>query len=211
MRWKSLLLGLVLCVSAAPVSAASIDYTDILGNQWRDLNDTTNLSWNQVATVCPADGITPCAGTVGSTDFTGWIWASRGQVRTVIKEITGLTTELDDVANPPQAIAYVQANSTWAPLALAAFNPTEQIAGFRLVHGWTSTDVGFGILWLISDAPPGLEDVVRTNIGDKNIGSPDVGTWLYRPEAVPVPEPTTITLLTLGGLAASASRRWRKR
>jgi hypothetical protein len=50
-----------------PVSGAN-------GKEWRQLYETTGLSWSQVAAICPRDGATPCSGAIGSRVFTGWVW-----------------------------------------------------------------------------------------------------------------------------------------
>lgn len=69
----SLSLGLAMAPSAtaAPVQG---------GREWNELFPTTGLTWAQVATVCPTDGATPCAGTVGGKDLSGWVWATSDQV-----------------------------------------------------------------------------------------------------------------------------------
>jgi Ca2+-binding RTX toxin-like protein len=50
------------------------------GTEWRQLYETTSVSWNQVAAICPRDGVTPCSGSIGPKVFTGWVWATDAQV-----------------------------------------------------------------------------------------------------------------------------------
>jgi hypothetical protein len=50
------------------------------GTEWRQLYETTGVSWNQVAAVCPRDGQTPCSGSIGTKVLTGWVWATDAQV-----------------------------------------------------------------------------------------------------------------------------------
>ena len=51
----------------------------------------------EVASVCPTDGVTPCAGTVGGRNLTGWTWATAPQVRDLMDDhAPGLAT-----AEPP--------------------------------------------------------------------------------------------------------------
>jgi hypothetical protein len=50
------------------------------GTEWRQLYETTGLSWNQVAGVCPRDGETPCSGSIGSKVLSGRVWATDAQV-----------------------------------------------------------------------------------------------------------------------------------
>src|SRR5262245_20264388 len=54
------------------------------GKAWRQLIETTGLSWTQVAQVCPRDGATPCTGIVGGRDLRGWIWGTSEQVTTLL-------------------------------------------------------------------------------------------------------------------------------
>ncbi len=63
-------------VTASPSSAAPTVGT----REWNELFPTTGLTWAQVATVCPTDGVTPCSGTVGGKNLTGWVWATEAQV-----------------------------------------------------------------------------------------------------------------------------------
>lgn len=81
-------LGLLTVMTAAAWSLAAPQaadrahaFDDGAGKEWRQLYETTSLSWDAVATVCPQDGATPCAGAVGGRDLTGWVWATEFQVR----------------------------------------------------------------------------------------------------------------------------------
>ncbi len=78
----------------APTSTAA---PTVDGREWRELFETTGLSWSEVASVCPTDGETPCSGTVRGRNLTGWTWATAGQVRDLLDDhAPGLTT-----ADPP--------------------------------------------------------------------------------------------------------------
>ena len=78
----------------APTSRAA---PTVDGREWRELFETTGLSWSQVASVCPTDGATACSGTVGGRNLTGWTWATAGQVRDLLDDhAPGLAT-----AEPP--------------------------------------------------------------------------------------------------------------
>jgi hypothetical protein len=61
---------------AAPAMAAFPDD----GKRWRQLTQTTGMTWSQVAAVCPRDGVSRCSGSIGSRDLTGWVWATDAQV-----------------------------------------------------------------------------------------------------------------------------------
>src|SRR5262245_23529225 len=68
----------LLALGGARTTHASVD--DAHGKEWRQLIETTGLSWNEVAQVCPRDGVSPCAGRVGGRDLSGWVWATEAQV-----------------------------------------------------------------------------------------------------------------------------------
>jgi hypothetical protein len=74
-------LVLVMMVAAATTNASPLDLPDDgTGKRWHALTDTAGLSPADVAQVCPRDGQTPCAGSVGGRDLTGWVWATADQV-----------------------------------------------------------------------------------------------------------------------------------
>ena len=101
-RFRTLLAGMILAVAgitpfATPASAVTAE-----GKEWRQLYETTGLSWDQVATVCPTDGITPCSGSVGGKNLTGWVWGTESQVRGLMDDYwPGLA---DPTAPPPTGI-----------------------------------------------------------------------------------------------------------
>ena len=83
------LLGSVGAFAAPSAGAAPTEN----GREWRELYTTTGLSWSQVASVCPTDGVTACSGSVGGHDLTGWTWASAPQVRSLMVQYApGLAT-----------------------------------------------------------------------------------------------------------------------
>ena len=53
--WSTTLVAAVLAL-AGPAAAAFPDD----GKLWRQVTDTTGLTWNQVAGVCPRDGASRC-------------------------------------------------------------------------------------------------------------------------------------------------------
>ena len=71
----------VVLTAGQPAGAAPPDPVDPGdGKEWRQLYETAGVSWNQVAEICPRDGETPCSGTIGAKNFTGWVWATDEQV-----------------------------------------------------------------------------------------------------------------------------------
>ena len=80
-----LILSLVALGGGPAAKAVPPDpVTDASGREWRQLYETTGLSWNQVAQVCPRDGATACSGTVGGQDLTGWTWGTADQVAALL-------------------------------------------------------------------------------------------------------------------------------
>jgi len=67
-------------------ASAQVAFTDSQGRQWREVTPTVARSWNQVAAVCPTDGVTPCSGALGSVSVTGWVWATREDVIELLSE-----------------------------------------------------------------------------------------------------------------------------
>ena len=75
----ALLRCLAISLPLLAASGATANVDDGQGKEWRQLTETTGLSWNQVAQVCPQDGASPCNGIAGNHDLTGWVWASAPQ------------------------------------------------------------------------------------------------------------------------------------
>jgi Ca2+-binding RTX toxin-like protein len=85
-RWMGSFAGLVIASLAFNASTAAATVEDAQGREWRQLYTTTGLSWDQVDSVCPRDGVTPCSGTVDRKDLTGWIWGTDAQVLELLSE-----------------------------------------------------------------------------------------------------------------------------
>lgn len=71
------------CASSA---SAQIAYTDSQGRKWRQANTPVARTWTQVAAVCPTDGVTPCDGSLGGQNLSGFVWASREDVIELFSE-----------------------------------------------------------------------------------------------------------------------------
>lgn len=153
------------------------------GKEWRELYQTTGLSWSQVATVCPTDGVTPCNGTVGGRNLTGWVWGTAPQVLDLLDNYApGLTT-----ANPPVvsgitgfwgAVGFL-GDMRWTTYTSLTYFYSEYTAG------WTASTDGSG---LPIGAGAGYSHALAGSTADGSIGlgsAPDTadqyrGVFLWR-------------------------------
>jgi hypothetical protein len=87
----------LLAMVALPQSAAAFD--DGAGREWRPLTETVGPSWAAVAAICPQDGATPCNGSIGTVNYTGWVWATQSQLRSVFTRYSGSMATLNRVDN----------------------------------------------------------------------------------------------------------------
>lgn len=80
---------LLLAIASGVIDAnatAQVAFTDAQGRQWRQVTPTVARTWNQVAAVCPTDGVTPCSGSLGTVSVDGWVWATREDVIELLSE-----------------------------------------------------------------------------------------------------------------------------
>ncbi len=112
------------------------------GRQWRELYETTGLSWSQVASVCPTDGQSPCSGTVGGRNLSGWTWATAGQVRDLMDDYAPGLASADVVSGIDGfwgAISFLGV-MRWTTSSSSNYSFSEWTGG------WTaSTDAGSGL------------------------------------------------------------------
>ena len=128
---------LVSTVSVAQVTGVD----DTHGKEWRQLVDTTGVSWEQVAQVCPRDGVSACAGVAGGRDFAGWIWATESEVT----ELFSYYTEDILTSSSVEGQQYFFPASSF----LTAFRPT-----FSMFLTYQSAEFAAG--WTSSTDPAGL-------------------------------------------------------
>ena len=89
----ALVAGSTFALGSSAVVAAHVQE----GKEWRELYETTGLSWAAIATVCPTDGVTPCNGSVGGKNLTGWTWATAPQTLALMDDYYAGLANL----NPP--------------------------------------------------------------------------------------------------------------
>jgi hypothetical protein len=204
-------LAVVMAVGWA--SAASAGVNDTHGREWRQLYETTGLSWDQVASVCPRDGVTPCSGSVGGRVLTGWVWGTDTQVVELMSEYAPelATAVPPQVSGPEQFLpaanflgvmrytAYMTttySNAEWTDGWTASNNASGSPVTGRVSFGWPPPGGQFSV------ASPGSPDPVS-----------DRGVWLWRTAGLdyspPVITPTIAgTLGTNGWYRSDVSLTW---
>jgi hemolysin type calcium-binding protein len=165
----------VLACSAAPAAAAFPDD----GKRWRQVRDTSGVTWNQVAAVCPTDGVTRCSGVAGGRDLTGWIWATDAQVVALMGhyEPSILTADPPSVSGPELLIQAISFLEDMKPTFFFSGYPTT----VSTVSGWTASDVPGSVGGAGYQHP-----IFNGSFGVGASAPPDEpsswrGTWLWRP------------------------------
>ncbi|HLP85408.1 MAG TPA: hypothetical protein VK157_13750 [Phycisphaerales bacterium] len=183
MRWTSLVI-----VSLAASSALAQHYNDGQGKEWRSVPSTLGLSWNQIATVCPTDGATPCSGIVSGRDMNGWRWATQDQVRALF------ATFAPDIMTTPCVGGSQYAAVGIYALGGGVITPTwsayTTFGGSLYVNGWTATapSAGQGGLASASANYPVFDGSFCVT-GSANAASVlnFTGVWMWRPVGCTLP------------------------
>lgn len=191
----------LLVVTTTPSVSTYAAGVVINGREWRQLTETTNFTWNEVATVCPAEG-GACSGSLGGVNFTGWIWATALEVgdhlfRSYIPTFPSSLTE-----------EFTEIGSSWGPAFFSDFEPTLAATGsdfaFQNVLGLSATtrqfpDIAYApeILNREEDTLQNFDPLLFPDIANLGMGrnkdqpSANFGVWLYSP----VPIPPAVVLL----------------
>ena len=205
--------GCLVAIGAPPSTAApTVD-----GREWRELFETTGLSWSQVASVCPTDGATACSGTVGGRNLTGWTWATSGQVRDLLDDYApGLAT-----ADPPlvtgidgfwAAISFLGV-MRWTTYSSSTYSYSESTSGWTSSKDATS-GLPIGGAAAYSHRLAGTTATGSIGLGTAADAASSVrGVFLWRPVGVdysaPVVTPTvTGTLGNNGWYRSDVSVSW---
>ena len=138
MRWSMMFVASV-CVSVGASSAIAQHYNDGQGKEWRHVPSTMGLSWNQVATVCPTDGATPCSGVVAGRDMNGWRWGTREQVQRLFAGFVPEIMTANCVGGPQYAGVgiYALGGGVIAP----TWSAYTTFGGSLFVQGWNLSRV----------------------------------------------------------------------
>ena len=200
-------------VSVGPTSTAA---PTVDGREWRELYETTGLSWSEVATVCPTDGETPCAGTVRGRNLTGWTWATGDQVLDLLDDYApGLAT-----ADPPVVsgiegfwggISFLGV-MRWTTYSSSTYSYYEWTAGWTASKGAADLPIG-GFAWY-SHQLAGQTANGSIGLGTAADAASSIrGVFLWRPAGgdytAPVVTPTvTGTLGNNGWYRSDVSVSW---
>ncbi|MFN9076169.1 MAG: hypothetical protein ACK5WX_01955 [bacterium] len=173
-------LAVATCATSAFAQSGAIAYTDSQGRQWRQVDSTTGHTWNAVAAVCPTDGVTPCAGTLGAVQVDGWVWATQQDVLELFAEFSPAVAKSGVVSGPQFFFAGFG--------FLTTFNPTFSVQttfGSELgLWGWTSTTGAGGKAiapGITAQTNPASGALNANLLSPRNEADADRGVWLYKP------------------------------
>ncbi len=216
-RFWILLVGMALAAVGITALANSASALEAEGKEWRQLYETTGRSWDQIAAVCPTDGVTPCSGPIGGNSLGGWVWGTESQVRGLMDDYwPGLSA--DPIAPPSTGI-----EGFWAGVSfLSDMRWTTYTAltyfSSEYTGGWTSTKDANGspILGFASMSHSGTGTTASGSLG---LGAGDGGAsaingvFLWRTPGLdytpPVVTPVvTGTLGTNGWYRSNVNLTW---
>lgn len=206
--WLTIVLSVVICM---PVHAVVIGSRD-----WREVTDTVNFTYNNLASVC--DVVTgacsgPATNHVGTTvDLSGWVWASAADMASLFGLITAAPPNTFD----PLQIGFSQPKSyTWASDFIDHDGAGPDTGLFAATHSFSAVDhVVFGLTrTLVADGTADRSYIRDSDVNNLAVvGNPvgvdiarsHTGMWLFR--EVAVPSPGSIGIL-LAGLFCLMLRR----
>ncbi len=185
LRSRSFMAVIVAAGAGAGVASAQ-SYNDGHGREWRQLPTTTGLSWNQVATVCATDGATPCAGSVGGRDLSGWTWATQDQVRQLMGYFEPAIVASPCIGGPAYFLSAM--GMVGGGTIASTFSFFTTVGGYYFAGGWTATQAGAGEAYLGTASASynmGPFDGSFCVTGAAPTGSVPTnhGVWLWRPVA----------------------------
>jgi hypothetical protein len=173
------------------------------GKEWR-LPQSTFLSWNQVATICPQDGVSRCNGAVGTQNLDTWTWATDEQV-------LQLMSYYEPAMLTNRSVFGFQ-YSTGATNFLNAFQApiiTVICTGYictgdstRSLTGWTASKDSYGLPYIAASSLTsfGGSFSVAPNAG----AAQSSGVWLWRdPNGIYANDDSGMVASPAGGTALS--------
>lgn len=184
MRIRTVIVTVLLaCVAAS--SAYAVD--DGHGKDWQNISAGGRPTWEQVAAVCPTDGITPCTGKLGVTNMNDWIWATVPQVTQLFGYYAPaiLSSPTQSVGGYEYFSIAAQFQSVFGITFESRGCPTYQPCWWiRLTTGMTATTDGASVPAVPYGADVGLD--LEWGSGSFSISKPmqtsvAYGLWMWRP------------------------------
>src|SRR3954471_19845363 len=176
----------VLCASIAaavmPATASATFPAD--GKLWRQLTETTGVTQADVAALCPRDGVSRCAGA-----YSGWIWATDGQVIALMGAYSpDLLT-----ADPP---AVGGADHLFAAISfLGDMRPTFFFAGYVDTTGFTSGWTADGHVASAGYTYPYFNGSFGVGPASDETADRWRGAWLWRPDSDDLSAPSVTPVI----------------
>lgn len=177
------LSAIVLMVVPIAESSAQAPHVDAQGRQWRQMTGTTFRTWDQIDLLCPNDGITPCQGTLGGVDLTGYVWATRTQVLELLSEFLPEIADALTLGGPSYVLPGLGFFGPFKP----TFEFYSTFGGYNYLSGWTATAIGGSAFvpevsaeYPVFDGYFNLQALAATTSS-----SAYRGIWLFKPPAGP--------------------------
>ena len=178
-------LGWIATVLLVPAMCAQAGV--VVGDrEWRQLTDTIDLTWNQVAAVCSTT-TGACGGSIGAVSFDGWTWASIEDVQELFEQLI----KPDSIEFPTIDTNYQALDDPDIQAALGPDGFTPVPAGFGPTRtgGWTRSPFRPAIPdyyfapYLLLDATSELEDLACLYCAGPITEDANGyrGNWMYRP------------------------------
>lgn len=210
MKFYSVFL-LAICMGLSNTVVASVIVGDGANTRiWRQVSQTTNISYDQLDTIYDINTgeLDTGESMIGDVDFAGWTWASAEDVNQLFGVFLGLAGfPTDDLEN------YIlsEMDSAWAPeiIDIDGAGPDEGVFemtgdeflstdGFVIGYTRTLGEDGFSPLMAgIIDVEPGGNDFARFQAVPSDVQSPRGGVWLYT-NYVPAPPAFILLLVSVG-------------
>jgi hypothetical protein len=118
------------------------------GREWRQLTETTGLTWDQLTAALPRDGVTPASGMIGTRNVAGWVWANEAQVIELFSRWVPaiLESPINSVGGYEFLAPALDFQSIFLPVYQIKGCPTYQPCfNYRLVSGWVAPDDGSAV------------------------------------------------------------------
>jgi len=193
----ALVAGGMLAGSVSTASAVTLN-----GLEWRQVTDTTGLSWNQISGVC--NGLNnACSGSIGSIQFDNWTWATQSEVGDMFSAYSshpgGINVAIDS--------GYLIISTDLKNLELT------QRSGPAGVYGLTADliPLGLGTYAYIRINTYNTTTTLDSRGNTTTTTTRDfLGAWLYETPVTPVPLPAAFSLLG-GALSLLGFFGWRRK